>query len=439
MIFPDVKPNIEDSALVLSYDGTIANNQLIDCSKNARHANIYNSIVSEKTKFGNVARFSRSRSTYATTPLINITGNISFRVIYRKNSSDAAYDALVEDGTFQYAVCSYYAAELMFQLNLDGFKAIYGIIKGEKRFIFCDCVYDGTYMYIFVNGQLIKQSISYAGLVATINHTLNIGRFGDTMFPMDSQLKLFSIYNRAITLSEHVAEFERIKRESIQYISDPLTPIVSGVTSGQLSSTPFSVISGNVDVSTVVVNGENYKVVGNTLGLTNKIVASYKSIGCDYPEELINGEWEFTIKVGDALSQIYWGLQTNLSATYNGYLFRFLNGQVALVRMTGGGISEWLIVTDTLYLDITKAWTFRIQRVLTHSNVAWYIWHREVGTKKWILSSTGSTGTTNPVNDSTYVSANYLGFTMIGGAVKSQIYLGSEKTNQYRIIKRAFG
>jgi hypothetical protein len=67
------------------------------------------------------------------------------------------------------------------------------------------------------------------------------------------------------------------------------------------------------------------------------------------------------------------------------------------------------------------------------------MWHRGVGTKKWILSSTGGTGTTNPVNDNIYVSANYLSFAMIGGAVKSQIYLGSEHTNQYRITKRAFG
>jgi len=187
------------------------------------------------------------------------------------------------------------------------------------------------------------------------------------------------------------------------------------------------------------MNGENCKVIRNTLGLTNKIYAHYSKIRCTYPEELINGEWEFTIKTGDVTSQIYFTLQNDLSTSYNGYVFRFLNGQMALIRMTGGGVVAWLILTDTSYFDYTKAYTFKIQRVLNFDSVAWYIWHREVGTKKWILSSTGGTGTTNPVNDSTYVSANYLGFTMIGGAVKSQIYLGSEKTNQYRIIKRVFG
>jgi hypothetical protein len=436
MLFPDIKPNIEDSSLVLSYDGTIKNNQLIDCSKNARHATINSRIVSEKTKFGNVAKFCRNINSYATTPLINITGNISFRIIYRKNSSDAAYDVLIEDSSYQYVCCSYYAAELKFQLILDGFKSINGIVKNEKRFIFCDCVYDGTYMYIFANGQLIKQSISYAGLVATINHTLNIGRFGDTMFPMDSQLKLFSIYNRAITLSEHVAEFERIKRESIQYISDPLTPIVSGVTSGQLSSTPFSVISGNVDVSTVVVNGENYKVIEGAVSTTSLLTASYNSLGCDYSEELVNGEWEFTCKLGNSSASIYLYLKNNLTASYNGYMFRFLNGQIALASVTAGA-SSWLMYNNTGYLDITKAWTFRIQRVLTHSNVAWYIWHREAGTKKWILSV--MTFGTNPVNEATYVSADYVQFQITNALVKSQLYLGSEYSNQYRITKRAFG
>ncbi|CAG0951391.1 MAG: hypothetical protein OIN86_08545 [Candidatus Methanoperedens sp.] len=305
---------------------------------------------------------------------LNITGNqISLEAwIYPKSFSESyiiskfngdnvtsGYNLLISDGS------------IYFRLGEKEFAPLHKMSNNTWYHIVA--VYDGSNMKIYKNGVALYGSTSYSGNIDTNYYNVTIGqRALDKTYRWNGYIDEVKIYNRALSASEILTNFNNVSSDFNNVSSDIIPPTISAISSSSMTnkSSTISWITDEfsdtqIEYGTDTSYGYSTTIDTNLVsyhsqalsGLTPSTLYHYRVKSRDVAGNLaISSDQTFTTPGVDLSLIAYWKFDENTGTTASDSSVNKNNGIISGATWTQGVFGNALSFNgNSNYLEIQNS------------------------------------------------------------------------------------
>lgn len=351
-VYADVKVNPTEKGIIGCWDLKPINNKFIDKSLNGANLDIHNAwgkkdILGDCAQFDGVAGYAAS-TIEVPYRLYGVNNQLSLELWVRPNGAMSNTTLLAKGTEWTFQINHSTGTIRLVVRQSDAFfgQIVTSTLNGAvKSYVWNHLValinVDTGILQIYLNAVLQDNATStwngtlYAGPSAVIyfGGTGSAYTNGDFLAP--------KIYNYILTPEKILNNYKEVAR-AIQFKTDwGVRESVAAESSGNLSNSPFRILTGTWKISTTTIQGNVVKVIECvTAGV---IYVPISLFGCNLTDAAF-GTWEWwQLKSGDGSGSIIVFISTQLASTY-GYSVTYSSSETFTIdRYTGGSPTTILV------------------------------------------------------------------------------------------------